>query len=73
VTGTQHFVALGEKPTMHHVVEPRPLRGQPETVRTRCGLSGPPKKLVKNVDERAVRVCNQPVCVNCTDLAGVAQ
>ncbi|MBA2631054.1 MAG: hypothetical protein H0U84_08560 [Thermoleophilaceae bacterium] len=65
-----NLARLGRASTMHHVVEPTPLRGQPEQVRTRCGRTGAPALLIREIDARAVRVREGVVCVNCLDLNG---
>lgn len=71
--GVVHLAQLGDASTMHHVVEPSPLRGQPEFIRARCGRAGAPKVIVRSIDSRAVRVKEGVVCVSCIDLAGRLQ
>lgn len=69
-SATVHLAAIGRSTTMHHVVAPKPLRGEITEVRTRCGRAGEPKVLVKSIDRRAVRVREGVVCVTCIDLNG---
>lgn len=65
---TVNLAKIGTGPAMHHVVEPRPLRGTPEQVKGRCGMRGAPKVIVRGVDARAVRVKEGVVCVSCAQL-----
>jgi hypothetical protein len=73
VTTTVHLARIGTGKTMHHVVEPRPLRGTPEQVKARCGQRGVPTALVTNIDAKAVRVREGVVCVSCMELAEASQ
>lgn len=70
MTGTVNLAQLAPATTMHHVVDPKPLRGTPTAVKTRCGRTGAPGKIETKVDARAVRVKEGVVCVSCIELAG---
>lgn len=59
------FVSLNGTSTLHHVGEPKPLRGEPAEVKTLCGRRGKPTLIERGRDSRAERIGKHLVCVSC--------